>query len=332
MHEWVRDFRPDLVYSVLGGVWMMRLAVEVATRSGRPLVPHFMDDWPSTMYTDRELFGLARRRVGTGLREVLGVAPMGLAISEQMADEYQTRYARPFAPFGNSVDESAFTRRPVEPASAPDGLPGLPVRLVYLGGLHLNRWRPLVDIASALTAVDPDARLVVHAPDADLQTFGGVLAGCAGIRLAGPVTSDQVPRVLAGADILVHIESFDPADRRFTRLSLSTKIPQYMAAGRPILGYGPAEVASIRHIETARSGLVVGRRSPGALTAAVSRLVTDSALRDELGGNGYRFAVRHHARQQVTDRLISVLRCAAGWGNEPSATIGSPDPGHGEPS
>jgi glycosyltransferase involved in cell wall biosynthesis len=234
-----------------------------------------------------------------------------MGISQAMADEYESRYGRPFSVFGNSVDESGFAAAgSARPASVPDDSPSHPVRLVYVGGLHLDRWQPLIDIASALGSVDPRARLVIHAPDADLETFGDVLTACPGVQLAGSVSSDQVPGILAAADILVHIESFDDAHRRYTRLSLSTKIPQYMAAGRAILAYGPGEVASMKHIEAVRAGVVVGQEDPQALAAAVTKLTTDAAARNELGNNGYWFARRHHAKDLVAARFVDFLRSA----------------------
>ena len=311
LHDWVGQFRPDVVYSVLGSVRMMRLSAEVAQAADRPLVPHFTDDWPSTLYTGGQLFGLARRSVDANLRKVLRFSPLGMGISQAMADEYESRYGRPFSVFGNSVDESGFAAAgSARPASVPDDSPSHPVRLVYVGGLHLDRWQPLIDIASALGSVDPRARLVIHAPDADLETFGDVLTACPGVQLAGSVSSDQVPGILAAADILVHIESFDDAHRRYTRLSLSTKIPQYMAAGRAILAYGPGEVASMKHIEAVRAGVVVGQEDPQALAAAVTKLTTDAAARNELGNNGYWFARRHHAKDLVAARFVDFLRSA----------------------
>ena len=60
-----------------------------------------MDDWPTTLYTEGPVIGLARLAVRAGLRDVLRHTSHGLGISEPMAREYERRYGLPFASFGN---------------------------------------------------------------------------------------------------------------------------------------------------------------------------------------------------------------------------------------
>ena len=44
----VREFKPDVIYSMLGSIRMVRLVSRLAKELGIPVVPHFMDDWIST--------------------------------------------------------------------------------------------------------------------------------------------------------------------------------------------------------------------------------------------------------------------------------------------
>ncbi|GAB1694362.1 glycosyltransferase family 4 protein [Krasilnikovia sp. M28-CT-15] len=304
---WLRDFSPQVVYSLLGNVRLMRLAARVAQMCGRSLVPHFMDDWPSTLYTSGEMFGQARRTVSSSLAQVIDRADRGMCISAPMADEYQRRYGIPFTDFANCVDEDGFR----DPATRDSGLPCGELRAVYVGGLHLGRWESLLHIADVLASADlTDVRatLTVHAPAGDLAKHGRALSAHPAVRLGRSLGQAEVADALQAADILVHVESFDEAFARYARLSLSTKIPQYMAAGRPILGYGPPHLASMLHIQSAGAGVLVGRRDPETLSSQVRRLCHDSALREVLGANGYRYARQHHHRAAVSARFAQLLR------------------------
>ena len=49
--------------------------------------------------------------------------------------------------------------------------------------------------------------------------------------------------------MLVHVESFDNKSRQLTKLSISTKIPEYLATGKPIIAIGPREVASLEYLK-----------------------------------------------------------------------------------
>ena len=50
------------------------------------------------------------------------------------------------------------------------------------------------------------------------------------------------------ADSLLHVEAFDEKSKKSTRLSVSTKIFEYLYAGKIILGYGPSDVASMEYL------------------------------------------------------------------------------------
>ena len=209
LREWIAEFRPDVVYAVLGGnTRLLRLAADVATVCDKPLVPHFLDDWPSTLYTGGELFGLARRRMSADLARVIHASAAGVCVSQPMADEYRARYRLPFVVFGNCVDESAFGERVSTPAALPGGARPA-VRLVYVGGLGNGRWRSLVAVAAAMRTAGDGARLVIHTPAADLRAYGGALVALPGVRMGGEIDSAQVPQALADAEILLHVESFD---------------------------------------------------------------------------------------------------------------------------
>ncbi|MCX4473377.1 glycosyl transferase family 1 [Micromonospora sp. NBC_01655] len=308
--RWMREQRPQVVYATLGSIRQMRLAVLAARECGVPLVPHFMDDWPSTLYTDRQTLGVARRALLAEVREVIRHSSYGLGISEPMAREYQRRYGLAFAAFGNCVDPADFAGRPGPARPATDGAV---LDLVYVGGLHLDRWRSLRRVGEALGRLAADglrARLTVHAPAQDLDRYGERL-GLPGVRLGRSLASDEVAGVLRRADVLVHVESFAEEHCHFTRYSLSTKIPQYLAAGRPVLGFGPAELASMAHLDAAGAGAVVGVDDPARLAREVARLCADPALRERLGRQGLDFAVRHHRADQVAARFAKTLARAA---------------------
>lgn len=305
--DWMRDFRPDVVYSMLGSVRLTRITALAARTCGVPVVPHFTDDWPATLYGNGELLGRANRSTQEAIARLIRLAPLGMVISRPMAHEYTRRYGIPFSPFVNCVDETYFAA----PREETDGRPT--TELVYVGALHLNRWESLRDIGAVLDRLAGDGlavRLTIHAPEKDLARYGRHFAHLERVRLGPSLASDEVPAALRSADVLVHIESFDEEIRRYTRYSVSTKIPQYLASGRPILGYGPAEVASMDHIRAANAGVIVGTNDQAALVGDLTRLCRDAALRQRLARNGVDFARQEHAKDSVAARFAATLRSA----------------------
>lgn len=301
------DFRPNLVYACLGKIQISNLALHCAKLCNVPIVPHFMDDWMSTEYADRPDMVIQRRVLLRTAHKVLDSAPFGIAISDLMAEEYSATYGIPFHSFVNCahVPERAEPEAPFDREGGP--------RLIYVGRLHLGRWRPLKDIGDALASLNREGtagKLYVYAPKFDIAKYGQRLMG-PGIEVAGSITPDQVAGVLAGGQVLVHVESFEPTIRRYTRLSLSTKIPQYAAIGRPIFCYGPGEVASLRFVEKYECGLVVGSRERSELISALRTIIVDGEMRHRFGVKAHETALLMFDEVNVRERFRNTLSGAA---------------------
>ena len=251
------QFRPDVVHTCLGNIQVPVLALRCAELCNIGLIPHFMDDWKSTMYAGRLDLVIQRRLLLRTVRRIIKAAPVGMGISELMAAEYNSTYGVPFHSFMNCTSVAPDTT----PVAAPDPTAG--PRLIYAGSLRHDRWRSLKEIGEALRYVNSEGipgKLFIYAPAKDIAEFNGRLAGPS-VEVVGSIAQKEVSGVLKEGHILVHVESFEKNIRKYTRLSMSTKIPQYMAAGRPLLCYGPGEVCSCRFIEENECGLVVGMQT-----------------------------------------------------------------------
>lgn len=237
----VASFKPDVIHSPLGSVRATKLVTRIASRLGVPVVPHFMDDWPATMFADGRLLGLPRSAVERSFRQLMRHVPICLVIGEDMRDEFEDRLARPCRVVGNSVDFSEADAEGAVP-------PGNDVTvLTYVGGLHLGRDQAVVRVARAAGSAPSLVKIKLYTPAGDATKVDELAQRYPGIvEAAGTVAPNEVPRVLREADILLFMESNDPRISNFTRLSVSTKVPEYLAARRPILAVGPPDQSSIR--------------------------------------------------------------------------------------
>jgi hypothetical protein len=299
--NWLTDFAPEIIFTNLGSIRQIGLVQSVAGRLQIPVLPFFCDDWPRTHFRGDKLKVFPRWLLLHKLSQVMRDAGGGCAASVAMAEEYRERYGMPFENFMYCVDA---------PSSPPPGPDGNPIRFCYVGGLHLDRWRSLMELGACLGELNDSgtrAELHVYAPARDLDRYGPQMSRTASMRLMGTLRPQDVPATLIQNHVLVHVESFHPFLSEYTRLSFSTKIPQYLAAGRPVLAYGPEELASCRYIEETGSGLVVGRRERGSITDALKRLCSEGRLRKEMGERAWRTARLNHGSESMRERFRAVL-------------------------
>lgn len=301
---WVAEFKPDVIYSPLGSVRMMNLVLKLSKEFRLPVVPHFMDDWPKSEYSGPWVLALPRLILRTQLKRILQRAAIALTISEEMALEYSRRYGGEFADFMNCVD-----LQPLRPSS--DVLPSRVVRFAYIGGLHLNRWRALWDVVVALQRLrnsGADVTIEIYAPEKDVLTYRDILGQHDVVAILATLKPSEVEGKLAVMDVLVHVESFFEEDSARTRLSISTKIPQYMASGKAILAYGPSDLASLGYIKRNRVGVVFTDEGNVPGLAGIAReLVESRQLREILGRAGRAAAEARHSRGRVSAAFCTVL-------------------------
>ena len=231
---------------------------------------------------------------------------MGLGICDAMAAEYSQRYQRRFDAFMNPVEVI-----PEYPVSEKEVIGTIdPVRFVYIGGLHLSRYENLKDIGNVICSLRKEGHnieLHIYAPSGDVMQYESFLTLDNSVRVCGTLSPNDVQKTLCEYDVAVHVESFFKKNALYTRLSLSTKIPQYLAAGLPVLAYGPADVASCRYVGDYECGKVVGERDSKALAKAIYELASNPELRLQLGRNSWNVANERHDIHKEQERFRKVL-------------------------
>lgn len=271
----LRAFRPQVVHSLLGGIRSMRVSLAVARALDLPIVPHFMDDWVSKLYAQGQLAGAARWETERMVNAVLGRSPVLLTIGYDMAEEFAARFRRRCFTVGNCIDPARYGAARLDRPRSP-----IPV-LRYVGGLHLERDRVLAEVARALTRTAPDAprwRIEIFAPPSDRGRASRLAEAYPSVSYQGSLPPERVPTVLRGADALLFLESAAGQILDFTRLSISTKVPQYLASGRPILVLGPAGQSSVRALLKSANSLYAGDApTPGQLAVSLSDLSAKAA-------------------------------------------------------
>lgn len=313
--EDIRRFRPDLIYSLLWNFYGMRITEQASHLTQAPVVPHFMDDWPMTQYSQAHCAVLWRALVNCRLRRVLKRASIGLAISEAMAVEFSHRYGIAFEAFMRCVE-------PSEVRATNGRGPVSPLRLAYTGGLHLGRDRVLALVGAAAercSLAGEPVVLTVYSPyEHEEAIVRDACRGISAVRWGGALSPESVPFALADSDVAVHVESFDARAVAYTRLSLSTKFPSYLAAALPVLAVGPGDVTPTRYVAEHAIGLTVTEPNVDKIARALSELMKSSVWR-RLSENSYALCQQQHIATIVRDRFKDSLCRAAACSHRPGA-------------
>jgi hypothetical protein len=148
-------------------------------------------------------------------------------------------------------------------------------RLVYVGAAQRFYGRMLRALLAELRG-HSGVELVVVGPDSDWPAEELREARAAG-QCLGFMPPGLAAEVLAGADALLVVMSFEREEELFMRTSFTTKFLDYCAYGKPIILWGPDYCTPSRVARREQGALVVSRPDPRGVVAAAESLANSPA-------------------------------------------------------
>lgn len=289
LFQWIENFNPQAIFYVGGDSgFSHEISVFLSKKYNIPLAVYFTDDYLIFPKYRNPIDYLQRQRMKNFFAKSVGHASLCYAIGDLMAKEYTNHFKKEFLPIMNSIEIQEYV---------PYNESNKKIVFSYFGGLHLNRWKMLAKFAEAL----PEGVVNVYSiakPDQQIaERFKE-----AGIIFKGAVSGDNLQKAILESDVLLHVESDDDYNRSLTKLSVSTKIPEYLMSGRMVIGFGPKDVASMQIISQNEVGLVMSSNlTKNELSSELKKIVEDYEFRKEIGKKGYDFAIKHFNNQIIAE-------------------------------
>lgn len=249
LNKWIEKQKPNVIFFVGGDSFFSHsIAIQLSNRLKIPLVTYFTDDYVLNPPSDLYIYLLRYY-----YRKTIDRSSKLFAIGTQMADDYSTYYQREFKPIMNIVDI---------PFSQPQYANSIEkLTINYFGGLHLGRAHELIRFAHYMKdKVRPymESNYTISiftfaTPTESEKTEMDKL----GVLIYPGIRGNELNERMGQSDVLLHVESIEEKFHSLTKLSVSTKIPEYMCLAKPIIAFGPTDVASFRVIADANSTLVI---------------------------------------------------------------------------
>ena len=292
----IRSFDPGFIYTVGGNIRILRLTHKIAKMLKKPVIIHFMDNWVETAYSTSFLFPF-RLILNTCCRNVIRHTCVNFGISEPLSAMLSKKYHKEFLALMNPICDIKDPADIVEEQKKN-------LIFIYGGALTLNRWKGLYDIAKTIKENNPNNVFEIYAP--------------------GDQITDEIQTLFHGIETVIMpylpyreiIEKYDQADvlvlscpsgkinSRFAGYSLSTKIPEYMSRGKPILAYTEDEQYVLQYIEKNNAGIVI--RDKNKLNDAINKLY-DSKTRQMLARNGLECALSNHSFHSARKKFMYAI-------------------------
>jgi|WetSurMetagenome_2_1015567.scaffolds.fasta_scaffold00011_33 glycosyltransferase involved in cell wall biosynthesis len=305
LKKWIIDFKPDIIYVQPFYHNMMRFGNLVHSELNIPYAIHIMDD--SVMYINRSIFfrKSIQKRINEDFHELVSNADVPLCISEAMAEEYTSRYNKPFLHFRNPIDTGKwlpFSWKNKEGIISP-------LRIVYTGRTFPPYFESLIDacvIVDRLNSKGVRVNLDISSIDLNPK-FMKRIKDMKGIGFYPTVKASEIPILISQYDVFLICEDFDNEARKYLKFSISTRASEGMISGVPILIYAPADCALSIYVSQTGSGLVIGERDVNGLEEALAQIRSDQECRQKISANSVRTALDDSDSKIVLEKFRIAL-------------------------
>lgn len=237
------------------------------------------------------------------LKNCIMAADKLYGISDEMSELYQQRFGKPVTTLYKGCDLS----------EEPKHYLNNPLKFVYAGNLFWGRDDVLAELASALETINTDsvkARLEIYTgatitPDLEKKLNRGENS-----RIIGSRSYDEIKQIMHNADVVLHVESFDPKQVEVTKYSLSTKIIDCLQSGTQVLGIGPSGLASIEYLKKVDGAVVVDCKEK--ITDNVESLLCSSEAFLQNAEKTRMYAIQSHelgiVQRKLRDEILALAQ------------------------
>lgn len=299
LRQWLQEQKPDCVFLAPGPAkFIYNIALKIAKDHKIPIVTYICDEYYFVDAPKGLLSRMQLRRLQKKIRQTIQASAELVAICDEMKAEYAS-FGRPIT---TVMTGASF---PVVEKPLSDGQPDC---ICYFGNIRCNRYISLAEVGRALDALNgklgTDYKLKIYTPEKDpeiLSEFDGVAC----VELPGFVTGETYAREFGKAQLLLHVEAFDQASIAYVRNSVSTKIADSLASGKPLLAYGPKEVASMGHL--LRNACAITATDRSGLEEMLLTAFTDAQARTATAEKGLQVAHLYHDSDLAGKRMREVF-------------------------
>lgn len=173
--------------------------------------------------------------------------------------------------------------------------------LVHVGNLTPpRRIDTIIRATREVVGIYPGCHLILIG-EGDLRPSLEALANELGVsehvKFCGALTHAEVLEVLQSADIFVHCSDYE---------GLGLAIMEAMGASLPVVASRVGGVADL--VEEGETGFTISPDDVEGYAEKILLLLKDNHLRERLGANGHRFAVRYLSRPRILAQLETVYQ------------------------
>lgn len=300
LYDFIMEFSPDVIlYSMDGYIHFNRLCRYAKKISKAKSIGFFADDnftyKQSRRFGDRAFRYFQRR----SLKKLVRETDAFWAITDMTKEEANKVFR---------IDCTVVTKPVLSTPMYVEKKIEFPIHILYTGNLQIGRDKSLVKVVNALKKTpDPERRFMVDIyTKTVLEEDVEHSIKCNFCHIHPPIPKEEVLKLQKTADILLFLEDIDGPYAKTARLSFSTKITDYLSAGKSILAIGCDDTAPMQYFIKNQAAIVA--TSEKEIEERFADIVQNTDILVEYARRACEIAKKNHNKEDILRTVDSTIR------------------------
>ena len=289
LDSFLDSFKPDVIlHSMEGYIHLNRVIEYAIKRTGAVSIGYIWDDNFTYKQSNKLGYKFYRFFQRRSLNRLAKKTSDFFAISNKTKEEADQFFG---------IDCHLLTKPLNKAPTVSYGEIGDCIRILYTGNLYIGRDKSLLRVMNAIKKL-PRGRFVIDVyTNSQLDESYLKMIDTEICRIHGPIPQSEVLKKQREADVLLFLEDIDGPDAKVARLSFSTKITDYLSAGKCILAVGNMDTAPMQYFAENNAAIVCG--SEIDIYDALARLSNTPGILVETAENAAKVGIKNHNKEDI---------------------------------
>lgn len=300
LKDFLTGFKPDIiVYPYEGLIHFNRIVRFAVELTGAVAIGYFWDD----NFTYKQLpynigYRIYRYFQRKDIRKSVALSSANFAITPKTKKEADELFG---------IDSIVLTK-PITNTEKRDLAcqKHTPIKMLYTGNLGIGRLDTIKVISKALDELNQDEKRFeldvytgTYISDKEKRNIGE------GVIFHQPIPQNDVIELQKQADILLFVEDINGKSSKIARLSFSTKLTDYFAAGKCILAVAAKDIAPMEYLSDNDAALVASDYQ--TVVSQLQRITQNVELVDEYAERAYNLGQQNHKSEIIISKLKNTI-------------------------
>lgn len=300
--KWVINENPDVIFYASGdSCFSYNITKYLSQKLDIPIVTYFCDDYYTIdKFSLSPLYWTNKILIRKWIKKIIKNSKDLIYISEEFEQYYFLLTGRHgktiMTPYSKKIEKIKKEKTEL-------------LVISYIGNVSLNRWKTLISLGEALkkynSGNDNKIILNIYSRITDREMIDKLSDGKSMFH-KGYLSTDEVRNTMEKTDFLLHVESFNKADVRRVRFSISTKIADCLASNRPLIAIGPDNIASIKYLKENNAAYVV--TDINKIDETLRQLSNSVGMNEDYSKHALKLAEEQHNSYKNGEMLRMVLQ------------------------